>query len=72
MLPFAGGWPELKFAIAMDSASFHHSEGMNEMCRDVGVKQLYMGLYSPNFNLIEKFIQESFAELKRIVKRRTQ
>lgn len=45
---------------------------MNEMCRDVGVKQLYMGLYSPNFNLIEKFIQESFAELKRIVKRRTQ
>ena len=35
------------------------------MCRDAGVKLVYLLLYSPDLNLIEEF----FAELKAFVKR---
>ena len=45
------------------SSSFHHSERMNEMCRKAGVKLLYLPHYSPEFNPIEEFIEEFFAEL---------
>lgn len=51
--------------IVMDSASFHYSEKITEMCADTGVKLVYLPLYSPDLNPIEEF----FAELKGFIKR---
>ena len=49
----------------MDNASFHHSTRIEQLCREAGVKLLYLPPYSPNLNLIEEF----FAELKMFIKR---
>jgi transposase len=49
----------------MDNASFHHTQRIEQMCYDAGVKLVYLPPYSPDFNPIEEF----FAELKAFIKR---
>lgn len=65
LLPLCGRWPEPKSVLVMDNASFHHTERIEQMCHDVGVKLVYLPPYSPDFNPIEEF----FAELKAFIKR---
>jgi hypothetical protein len=49
----------------MDNASFHHSDHIENMCSEAGVKLVYLPPYSPDLNPIEEF----FAELKAFVRR---
>jgi transposase len=42
----------------MDNASFHHSEQIESMCREAGVKLVYLPPYSPDLNPIEEFFAE--------------
>jgi hypothetical protein len=65
VIPHCGKWPEPKSILVMDNASFHHVERIEEMCRDAGVKLLYLPPFSPDLNPIEEF----FAELEAFVKR---
>ena len=65
LLPHCGRWPEPKSVIVMDNASFHHSDRVEQMCTDAGVKLVYLPPYSPDLNPIE----EVFAELKAFIKR---
>jgi transposase len=65
LLPLMGTWPEPKSVLVMDNASFHHTEPIEQMCRDAGVKLVFLPPYSPDFNPIEEF----FAELKAFIKR---
>ncbi|CAG5189810.1 uncharacterized protein ALTATR162_LOCUS12089 [Alternaria atra] len=60
LLPHCGRWPEPKSVLVMDNASFHHTERLEQMCCDAGVKLMYLPPYSPDLNPIEEF----FAELK--------
>jgi hypothetical protein len=68
LLPFCGRWPELKSALVIDNASFYHTERIEQMCHDVGVKLVYLSRNSVDLNLIEEF----FAELKAFIKRHWQ
>ena len=68
LLPLCGKWPEPKSVLVMDNASFHHTERIEQMCYDAGVKLMYLPPYSPDLNPIEEF----FAELKAFVKRNWQ
>jgi transposase len=52
----------------MDNASFHHTERIEQMCHDAGVKLVYLPPYSPDLNPIEEF----FTELKAFIKRHWQ
>lgn len=65
LLHHCGRWPEPKSVLIMDNASFHHSERVEQLCNDAGVKLLYLPPYSPDLNPIE----EMFAELKAFIKR---
>lgn len=65
LLQHCGGWPEPKSVIVMDNASFHHSEKIEKMCSQVGVKIVYLPPYSPDLNPIEEF----FSELKAFIRR---
>lgn len=58
-------WLEPKSVLVMDNASFHHSDRVEQMCSEGGVRLLYLPLYSPDLNPIE----ESFAELKAFIRR---
>lgn len=58
-------WPEPKSMLIMDNTSFHHSERIEQMCLDAGVKLLYLPSYSLDLNSIEEF----FAELKAVIKK---
>ncbi|KAF4474082.1 hypothetical protein CGGC5_v016850 [Colletotrichum fructicola Nara gc5] len=58
-------WPEPKSVLVMDNASIHHSERLEQMCVEAGVKLVYLPPYSPDFNPIEEFL----AELKVFIKR---
>lgn len=49
----------------MDNSSFHHSDSVEQLCADAGVKLLYLPPYSPDLNPIEEF----FAELKGFIRR---
>jgi transposase len=49
----------------MDNASFHHTERIEQMCAEAGVRLLYLPPYSPDLNPIEEF----FAELKAFIKK---
>ena len=49
----------------MDNASFRHSDTIESLCAEAGVKLLYLPPYLPDLNPIEDF----FAELKAFVKR---
>ncbi len=51
--------------LVMDNASSHHTERIQQMCAEAGVKQMYLPPYSPDFNSIEEF----FAALKTFIKR---
>ncbi|OGE55430.1 hypothetical protein PENARI_c004G00238 [Penicillium arizonense] len=68
LLKHCGKWPEPKSVIVMDNASFHHSERIEQMCSDAGVKLVYLPPYSPDLNPIEEF----FAELKAFIRRNWQ
>lgn len=65
LLQHCGRWPEPKSVLVMDSASFHRSEGLEQMCADAGVKLVYLPPYSLDLNPIE----ELFPELKGFIKR---
>lgn len=65
LLRHYGRWPEPKSVLVMDNASFHHTEGIAQMCADAGVKLVYLPPYSPDLNPIEEF----FAELKGFIRR---
>jgi transposase len=60
LLLLCGKCPEPKSVLVMDTASFHYTKRIEQMCYDAGVKPVYLPPYSPNFNPIEEF----FAELK--------
>jgi transposase len=40
----------------MDNPSFHHTERIEQMCAEAGVKLLYLPPYSPDLNPIEEFL----------------
>lgn len=65
LLQHCGRWPEPKSVLVMDNASFHHSERIEQMCSQTGVKLIYLPPYSPDLNPIEDF----FAELKAFIRR---
>jgi transposase len=65
LLTLCGRWPERNSVLIMDNASFHHSDHIEQMCDDAGVKLVYLPPYSPDLNPIEEF----FAELKTFIKR---
>lgn len=68
LLHHCGKWPEPKSVLVMDNASFHHSEGIEQICSQAGVKLVYLPPYSPDLNPIE----ELFAELKAFIRRHWQ
>lgn len=41
--------------LVMDNASFHHSDRIEQMCLEVGVKLVYLPSYSLDLNLIKEF-----------------
>jgi hypothetical protein len=45
-----GRWPEPKSVLIMDNASFHHSARIEQLCKEAGVKLLYLPPYSPDLN----------------------
>lgn len=65
LLHYCGKWPEPKSVLVIDNASFHHSERIEQMCSQAGVKLVYLPPYSPDLNPIE----ELFAELKAFIRR---
>jgi transposase len=65
LLPHCGRWPEPKSVLVMDNAPFHHTERLEQMCCDAGVKLMYLPPYSPDLNPIEEF----FSELKAFIKK---
>lgn len=64
LLTYCGRWPEPNSVLVMDNASFHHTEWIEKMCANAGVKLEYLPPYSPDLNMIEEF----FAELKTFIK----
>jgi hypothetical protein len=55
LLQHCGRWPGPRSVIVMDNASFHHTDRLDQMCRDAGVKLVYLPPYSPDLNPIEEF-----------------
>ncbi|OAQ62555.1 DDE superfamily endonuclease domain-containing protein [Purpureocillium lilacinum] len=49
----------------MDNASWHHSEKIQQMCKDAGVVIEFLPPYSPDFNPIEEY----FSVLKKFIKK---
>jgi transposase len=49
----------------MDNASWHHSDRIQQMCRDAGVVLVFLSPYSPDFNPIEEY----FGVLKKFIKK---
>lgn len=64
LLPHCGQWPDENSVLIMDNASIHHSERIEQMCRDAGVRLLYLPPYSPDLNPIEEFFSEFKAFIK--------
>lgn len=65
LLQHCGKWPEPRSVLVMDNASFHHSDRIEQLCSDAGVKLMYLPPYSPDLNPIEEF----FSELKAFIRR---
>ncbi|KAI1839882.1 hypothetical protein JX266_013914 [Neoarthrinium moseri] len=65
LLPCCGRWPEPKSVLVMDNAPFHLPDMIEQICREAGVKVLFLPPYSPDLNPVEEF----FAELKAFIKR---
>jgi transposase len=68
LLQHYGRWPEPKSVIVIDNVSFYHSERIEQICSEAGVKLVYLPLYSLDLNPIEEF----FAELKAFIRRNWQ
>ena len=60
-----GRWPDPESVLVMDNAPIHHTERIEQMCFDAEVILLYLPPYSPDLNPIE----ESFADVKALMKR---
>lgn len=58
-------YPEPNSVLVMDNATFHHTERIEQMYANAGIKLLYLPPYSPDLNPIEEF----FAELKAFTKK---
>jgi Transposase and inactivated derivatives len=41
--------------LVIDNASFHHSDRIEQICSEAGVKLVYLSPYSPDLNPIEEF-----------------
>lgn len=54
LLRHCGRWPEPKSVLVMDNASFHHSNRIEHMCLESGVKLVHLLPYSPDLNPIER------------------
>lgn len=65
LLHHCGRFPEPKSVIVMDNASWHHSEKIQQMCKDAGVVIEFLPPYSPDFNPIEEY----FSVLKKFIKK---
>lgn len=65
LLQFCGRYPGPRSVLVMDNATWHHSEELQQICDNAGVKLLYLPPYSPDFNPIEEF----FSVLKSFIKR---
>jgi transposase len=61
LLPLMGRYPE--WALIMDNAIILHTERIEQMRCDAGVKLVYLPPYFPDLNPIEKF----FAKLKAFI-----
>jgi transposase len=59
-----GRWLEPKSVLVMDNASIYHTERIEQMCRDAGVKLVYPPPYLPDLNPIKEF----FTKLKAFIK----
>ena len=66
LLAHCGRWPEPKSVLVMDNASFHRSERVAQLCREAGVKLVYLPPYSPDLNPIEEY----FSVLKAFIRKR--
>jgi hypothetical protein len=64
-LQHCGKWPKPRSVLVMDNASFHHSDRIEQLCLDAGVKLIYLTPYLPELNPIEGF----FSELKSFIRR---
>src|SRR5438045_2870913 len=40
--------------LVMDNTSFHHTECIEQMCAEIGIKLMHLPLYLPDLNLIKK------------------
>jgi transposase len=58
-------YPEQNSVLIIDNALFYRGERVEQMCREAGVKLLYLLPYLPDLNPIEEF----FAELKAFIKK---
>lgn len=67
-LPSCSPFPGKNSVLVMDNASIHYTACIRQMCRDAGVKLVYLPPYLPDFNPIEEY----FAELKAFIKRNWQ
>jgi transposase len=66
LLHHCSRWPEPESVLVMDNATIHYSDRIEQLCKDAGVKLMYLAPYSPDTNPIEEF----FAEVKEYVKSR--
>jgi hypothetical protein len=48
LLLLCGRWPEPKSVLVMDDATIYYTEWIEQMCRDAGVKLVYLPPYSPD------------------------
>ena len=62
MLPFDGS--NNTSILILDNVSFHHSDIITEILRDVGILVLFLPPYSPDYNPIE----EAFSYIKHYLK----
>jgi transposase len=51
--------------LVIDNALFYHSDRIEQICLEAGVKLVYLPLYLPDLNPIEEF----FAKLKAFIRR---
>ena len=66
LLQYCTPYPGPRSVIILDNASVYRSAELKEMCRDAGVRLLFLPPYSPDFNAIE----ESFAGIKAWIRRK--
>jgi hypothetical protein len=63
-LHHCGKWPEPESVLVMDNATIHYSDRVKQLCKEAGVKQIFLAPYSPDTDPIEEF----FAEVKEYIK----